>query len=173
MSVFEHVVARRRFRFRTQHTLEACRQRLATNPDSQFTAWGGVDDEFRLRKTVPAAMKYLRRPTPPVVRARLTAAGRDTCVTVEGRVDYGELVSAALLALFMSIGPLLVFVVPTIQDGRPLGEIAPVFLFIIGAPTLIFGSVWIGAASRTSELAHRLAAVLEAHPDDAPQEVRP
>lgn len=168
MSVVGRAAGRRRFRFRTDLRIEACRQRLAANPDSSFTTLAVADDEFTLKKTIPAAVRHLRRQTPPVVRARLTSAANGTCVAVEGRMNYAALASAPLMALFMVAGPVFIFIVPTVRDGRPLNSLGPVFVFVLAMPTLIYGSVWVGATRQSTDLAHRLALVLEAHPEAAP-----
>lgn len=82
-------------------------------------------------------------------------------------MSYPALATAAFLGLFMGGGPILVFVVPTIADGRPLGDLLPVFAFVLVMPAFAYISPLVGAIRGSAELARLLAGVLQAAPEVA------
>jgi hypothetical protein len=165
MSGLDAIVGRRTIRQWTPLDLGECRRRLVEVPDLPFTTSYVASGKLSVQKVIPPAWRHLRRQSPPVVYAELNPAERGTWILVEGRMSYGQLASVAFLTLFFCVALGRLFVVPAVENGQSLNDVAPFFIFVVGFSALSYLSSLLGAMKGTRELAARIATVLEAGPE--------
>jgi hypothetical protein len=161
MRALDVIVGRRTIPLWTQLDPDDCRRRLAGDPDLPFTASEVAPGEFSVAKIVSRAARHSRhRQFPPVVHAELIPAERGTSVIVEGRMSYAQLAKVVFTTLFLCAGIGGVFIIPAIENGRPLGDLTPVFAFLVVMVVLYYLSSLIGALTRTRDLAQHLEVAL-------------
>jgi hypothetical protein len=164
MSALAVIVGHRTIRLWTALDASECSRRLAGNPDLPFTTSEIAPGKFSVVKKIPRAWRHARRQEPPIVHAELVLAERGTSVVVEGRMSYRQLAGVVFISLFLCVAVGGVLIVPSIQNGRPLSDLTPVFVFLLGFVALNYVSSLLGAISGTRRLAQHLAAVLQAGP---------
>jgi hypothetical protein len=134
-----------------------CWQRLVTNPQISVSSRNGV---YQITKVAPNPWR-LRRMSPPVVRATVSDCGRETIVSIRGRMSYPALAGVIGFFCFFAYAVSRFF-----TDGSSLRQSLqaswPFLVSTVVVPALLYVSTFRAAWRQIQAIARIIASAIEA-----------